>query len=85
MKVFVTPNSVLTTGIRELEVTESDTVSGMVMAEGAGAWNQEYFHKIGRDWHKTREAAVKRAEEMRCKKIQSLQKQIAGLNDLRFQ
>lgn len=38
----------------------------------------------GKDWHRTMDAAVKRAEEMRVAKIKSLEKQIAKLRALKF-
>lgn len=42
-----------------------------------------YLH--GNDWHGSREAAVARAEQMRAAKINSLEKQIAKLNAMRFE
>lgn len=36
------------------------------------------------DWHLTREDAIERAEEMRKKKIESLKKQIAKLEKMKF-
>ncbi len=41
-----------------------------------------YVH--GNDWHLSRDEAVKRAEEMRKKKIESLQKQIKKLSSIDF-
>ena len=41
-----------------------------------------YYH--GKDWHRTREAAVERAEQMRKAKIASLEKQIKKLRALTF-
>jgi hypothetical protein len=38
-----------------------------------------YYHREGKDWHRTREAAVIRAEEIRMKKIASLKKHVAKL------
>lgn len=38
-----------------------------------------YFHGEGNDWHRTAEAAIARAEEMRVKKLASLRKQLAKL------
>lgn len=42
-----------------------------------------YFH--GNDWHRTRVAAVQRAEVMRLKKIASLKKQLEKLEKMRFE
>lgn len=36
------------------------------------------------EWHRTREGAVAKAEEMRVARIASLEKQIAKLRKLRF-
>ncbi len=41
-----------------------------------------YYH--GNEWHRTREAAVKRAENMRKKKIASLKKSIEKIKKLDF-
>jgi len=38
----------------------------------------------GKDWHRTPEAALARAEEMRLAKIESLKKSIRKLESLRF-
>lgn len=45
----------------------------------------EYYHGEGREWHRTKESALKRAEEMRVKKIASLRKQIEKLEKMRFE
>lgn len=42
---------------------------------------RDYAHKKGRDWHRTAEAAVARAEAMRKKRIASLRKVIAKLDE----
>lgn len=42
-----------------------------------------YLH--GGDWHRTREAAVKRAKEMQIKKIASVKKQLEKLEKMRFE
>jgi len=39
----------------------------------------------GNDWHRTEEAAIKRAEEMRLKKIASVKKQLGKLEKMRFE
>ena len=75
MKVYITKYA-LTRGILE---TDGATVEGIPsMAET----NFGYFH--GDDWHETKEEAIKRAEEMRTKKIASLRKQIEKLEALKF-
>lgn len=42
------------------------------------------FSIYGKDWHRTPEAAIARAEEMRAEKIASLKKQIERLMKLEF-
>ena len=42
------------------------------------------LYVFGNDWHRTEEAAIRRAEEMRTRKIASLRKQIAKLEALKF-
>lgn len=43
-----------------------------------------YVHREGRDWHRTREAALARAEVMRKNKLASLKKQIKKMEELKF-
>lgn len=76
MKVFITKYA-LTTGIFAADV--EDCGNGMVReAVRFGS----FFH--GKEWHLTREAAIKHAEVMRLKKVHSLNKQIAKLEALKF-
>ena len=75
MKYFITKYA-LSVGIEEIEC--QDTTDPRV--KRGDKWN--YFHNG--DWHDTREVAIKRAEEMRCKKIASLKKSIAKLEKLKF-
>lgn len=76
MKVWVTKYA-LTKGILCQEV--EDCGEGMVKTTDSWA---AYYHK--NEWHKTREAAVVQAEDMRKRKLASLEKQIAKLEKLRF-
>lgn len=68
----------LTQGIikTKLEICEG-TSTNMVEAPllGSGA----YFHGEGREWHRTRESAVKQVNEMKTKKLRSLRKAILAL------
>jgi len=43
------------------------------------------FHGEGKEWHRTRESAVKRAEAMRVKKIAAYKKSIKKLEALKFE
>ena len=78
MKVWIT-KYVLTKGIYEVEVRMNPTIGDGQMVSGPGVF--ESYHGEGRDWHRTREAAVKHANVMRVAKIRSLQKSIAKFQD----
>ena len=80
MKVWITKYA-LSTGIKEIEANVSSVSSDMVTESGS-IWN--HFHGEGRDWHRSREAATAKAEEMRKAKIVSLRKQIAKLERMTF-
>jgi len=75
----------LTTGIEQYadarQCLASSPNGNMIQCDGLCS---PCFHGEGRDWHRTRESAVKRAEAMRTKKIASLKKQILALEKLRF-
>jgi K+-transporting ATPase c subunit len=71
--VFVTKFA-LTKGIIETQgVVQTDINESMISVQSLG----QCFHK--NQWFRTREEAVARAEQLRAKKIASLQKQIAAL------
>lgn len=55
------------------------------MVQIVGRPYSQYAHGEGKEWHRSRESAVNRLEEMRSKKIDSLQKKIAQLKELKFQ
>jgi hypothetical protein len=57
----------------------------MITFKAEGAIFGDYAHGEGRQWHRTREAAVLIAESMRKKKIASLKQQIEKLEKLRFE
>jgi len=71
---------VLTEGIREKEVKES----GRDGVEIVGS-NGIYCHTEGKEWHKDKESAIKKAEEMRNKEIIKLEKKIQKLKDMKFE
>ena len=81
MKVWITKYA-LTRGIIETygELTSSNSVSIL-------NWDlslpTNWFYKG--DWHSDKESAVKKAEEMRQEKIESLKKQIEKLERMRFE
>lgn len=78
MKVWITKYA-LSSGIKELDVEQCDSPD---MVRG-NSWN-DIYHGEGREWHRTYESAVARAEEMQLKKIKSLRKQIEKWEKKRF-
>lgn len=79
MQIYSTKYA-LTDGIVEKEVR--DVGDGMVeVLEGYGY----YLHGEGKEWHRTWESAVARAEEMRHKKIKSVEKQLEKLKNMKFE
>lgn len=78
MKIYVT-RFALTSGIQEFD---ADKIEGDMVVAYDQYRCRLYFH--GNDWHRTREAAVARAEEMRVKKLQSLERQIKKVSKLVF-
>ena len=81
MKVWITKYA-LTKGIIEADarLTSSDSIS---IKELNSDLNSNWFYKG--DWHSDKESAIKKAEEMRQKKIDSLKKQIEKLERMRFE
>ena len=69
----------LSSGIVE-RVVEHTGIDGMI--ERRDCYSPEYFH--GDDWHYSKEGAVLKAEEMRKRKITSLEKQIEKLKKKDF-
>ncbi|MDP9528559.1 hypothetical protein [Pseudomonas protegens] len=79
MKVWITKYA-LTAGIIE---AEGDIAApGMIRYKDGGSFLQ-FAH--GSDWHTTERDAFNRAEEMRQKKITSLQKQIKKLEGMQIE
>jgi len=69
-KAFITLHA-LTVGIQEVEVEDCfDSPTVVKAVEGY----PEYYR--GREWHRSREEAIARAENMRSDRIASLKKQI---------
>lgn len=70
-------------------VTKYALTTGIEKVEGEADDNHlrydKYGSAFGNDWHRTRDAAVKRAEEMRLKKIASVKKQLEKLEKMRFE
>ena len=69
----------LSTGIRQITAVQSGNFHNMVHEEGRRHIN---YHGEGKDWHRTWNGAVKRAEEMRRAKLASLRKQMKKIEGL---
>ena len=80
MKVWITEYA-LTKGIFEMEVESMSEDGKSVYGK---AWNDCYSGE-GKKWHRTKKAAIDKAEEMRQKKIASLKKQIEKLEGMKFE
>ena len=68
----------LTLGIKKVDGRINHKISSGMLCYG----DRETAH--GNDWHRTEAEAVARAEQMRLKKIESLEKQVAKLKKLSF-
>jgi len=80
MNVWITKYA-LTKGILEIEAELCDS-PGMIKDQNNG-WNS-YYHGEGKDWHKSKEAAIERAEYMRQNKLKSIRTKINKLQKLTF-
>lgn len=72
----------LSDGIRVETVELSRSTSTCIHVLRDGRDTNQYFY--GKDWHRTKEEAAARAEEMRLKKIKSIKAQLAKLEKLKF-
>lgn len=82
MKVWITKYA-LTQGIFEIEAERCTNVSDDMIEQKNIQW-QTYYYGEGNEWHLTKEGAIKRAKEMREKKIKSLKKQLNKIEKLDF-
>ena len=78
-KAYVTKYA-LTDGIVIVDAEASENSIGMISYKKPGHWATMFAH--GKDWHRTEQAALARAEEMRKKKIVSLEKSIDKMRSL---
>ena len=69
----------LTAGIQTKQASVEER--GATVREWKHGWIFTLYRK---DWHRTPEAAIARAEEMRLKKIASLKKSLAKMEALTF-
>lgn len=80
MKIYITKYA-LTTGIMEKEgiINPSRHTMAIINTEGGLS---EYYH--GKDWYRTHDDAIARANEMRQKKVSCLLKQISKIESIKF-
>ena len=85
MKAWITKYA-LTQGIIGVEIIDNclsaDPTGNMIKIRDGNI--NTYYHGKGNEWHETKESAIKKAEEMRQKKIASLKKQIEKLERMKF-
>ena len=82
MPKFYVTKYALTAGIQEVEAEEPTEHAGMLSVKVRGG--AMHYHGEGKDWHRTHESAVARAEKMRYKKLASLSKRVVELTNLKF-
>lgn len=80
MNIYITQYA-LTKGIWKRELVKED---GRMATAKCKGWLNGEGNFFGNDWYTTEADARTRAEEMRRKKIDSLRKQIAKLEDMTF-
>ncbi len=73
----------LTDCVRRYEARPSSVSAGMMLVDRSDG-STMYLHGEGRDWHRSEAAALAHAEQMRRKKIASLEAQILRLEQLKF-
>ena len=80
MNVWITKYA-MTRGIKEIECEDCENGAVKEIENPLPT----FYHGEGKEWHRTKESAIQKAEEMRQKKIASLKKQIEKLEGMRFE
>lgn len=83
MKAYITKWA-LTEGILEVEGKQSEHSPSLFVGSQKGSAHAVYAHGEGKHWHRTREEAIVRAEELKRRKILSLKKTIEKLEKTTF-
>lgn len=81
-KAWVTKYA-LTEGIEFVEAELCANISETMISYGSNGYSAQHAH--AKDWHRTPEAALARAEEMRKAKIYSVKKRLAKLENMKFE
>ena len=74
----------LTQGIFEIDATVCRDTNNDMIEEISDHYPATY-HGEGKEWHRTKESAIKKAQEMREAKIKSVKKQLVKLENLKFE
>lgn len=85
MKIYTVSLSNSKNPIKELDAEESLNTPGMMVVRKSFPNGSRYLLRQGRDWFRTREAAVIAAQQTRLKKLASLRKQIERLEKMEIQ
>lgn len=80
MKIYVTKYA-LSTGIEQFD---AEIKGNMAVVAGKSAC-MRCFHGKGNDWHLNARDALAKAEEMRIKRLQSIDKQIKKISAINFE
>jgi hypothetical protein len=83
MKAYITKYA-LTVGIQEVEVELSPDHPHYISWKEEGVWGSLYAYGKGKQWHRTKDAALAKAEQMRLAKIESHKKSIKKLESLKW-
>ena len=84
MTTYYISKYALTKGVYAVETEEPLFEGTLLTVYRQDSFFPEHYHNEGQDWHRTREAANAKAEQMRVKKIATLKKQITKLEATRF-
>jgi hypothetical protein len=79
IKAWITKYA-LTTGIEVVDAEVCHSINSSMISYGAGG----YLYAHGKEWHRTPEQALARAEQMRYSKLNSLRKKMAALEHMKF-
>jgi len=79
MKIYIT-KYIFTDGIIQHDAEIKDGMAIVRMGSGLPL----FLHVEGKDWHATKESAIKRAEELRIRKLKSLDKQHKKISAMVF-
>lgn len=82
MRAWITKYA-LTQGIFTVEA--EDNIREEILVVRHLGYIPDCYHGEGREWHRTPESAMARAEQMRKAKIASLEKQIKNLQAMKFE